>query len=226
MGCHATNVENDRELQSSARRDILAPDLGFHQVQQEYAVSRDKSDNFDPFVARAQQSAKEGRAAARRKNLRRLLYLVVFAALVVVLMHALGGSDQPAAWAEVGRELSSVRKGEDGLAATERLLNAARRVEPKRGNMSALEGMYAVASLEYLLDDKPSKAAAVIQLLRAEFQSGWLFGEHWDERNLTEGCGDCSLSDGRQVLTCAACGGSGKASGLTSGMKGPHNTAR
>ncbi len=183
-------------------------------------MSQGASESFDPFAVRAAQAAKEGRANAARRIVKRLVHLVILAVLVVVVMNVLGGSDQPTAWREAGRVLSVVREQRSPQGGADRLLMAAKEIENKRGNSNALEGLYAVCALQYLSDGQSRRAADVIQTLRADFDTGRLFREYWEEQNLTEPCGSCSLADGRQILKCAACGGSGQSAGLVSGMKG------
>jgi len=183
-------------------------------------MSREESEGFDPFAERAQQREAEGRVDARRRFGKRIVIVAVVAVTVVVLAHGLGGTNQRSHWSAASAGLAAIRKGTETAENTDALYKLARGIEDRRGNHSALAGLYTVCALQSLADGDRRKAAVSIGVLRDGFAGERVFSKHWDSANLTVGCDACSASQAEQGLTCRACGGSGQVAGLKKKLRG------
>ncbi len=183
-------------------------------------MSREESEGFDPFAERAQQRETEGRVDARRRFGNRIVAVIVVAVVVVALAHGLGGTNQRSHWSAASAGLAAIRKGTKTAQNTDALYKLARGIEDRRGNYSALAGLYTVCALQSLVDGDRRKAAVSIGVLRDGFAGERLFSKHWDSANLTVPCDACPVSRSEQGLTCGACGGSGQVAGLKKKLRG------
>ncbi len=234
-GCAARGMMNDGNAQARAgacvremnealpwvgNADIVPLALPITMFTEECAMSRESSGGFDPLADLAKRREGLVRADGRRKVVKRIVGVVVLVALVVGLMHVLGGTGQSAHWSAARQCLAAIRKGTDTPQNTDRLYRIARGIEDKRGNRSALAGLYTVCALQSLADGLHRKASFSIGVLRESFAEEHLFADHWDGDTLRVPCEACSSSRGGQGLTCGTCGGSGRVAGLQSKLRG------
>ncbi len=166
------------------------------------------SNGFDVFQHRDQMKTTRDRAASARRILKRTAGLLILSAAFVLTMHAIGGVGQFSHWMEIRRHLSVISQGTAGPDSQKSLFSLAKAIPDRRGNHSALAGLYCVVALRRLGTDGLGEAQPVLDILESQFASERLFSDHWRQANFVERCQACPGPN--QPRTCSACNGSGK----------------
>lgn len=166
---------------------------------------QNKQEGFNPFAQRELVKTKRQRTEAKRAVLKRVLWIVSIPILMVAFMHAIGGTGQYSNWKAARHYIAAVDDGTAAADALSALSALARSIPDKRGNHSALAGIYCVYALGMIEKGQYGKAQPAVATLRAQFASEPVFSELWSEDCLVVPCDDCTSVP----ETCPKCGGTG-----------------